>query len=138
MAILSSADYPQVRAIIDPSLDENTLPDSILSMDIYQGRAESEVKSMDPDAETRTGEDLNKIKRAVILLMASYYLESLPDKTASKIETMSFSSWHKRLETRIAQMRSQAAALVREVLANNSTSGKQSFQKLFGKVSATK
>lgn len=45
MALLSSADYPTIRAAMDVSLNDRTLPDEIIGLDIYTGAAERRLAS---------------------------------------------------------------------------------------------
>ncbi len=46
--IITSADYPSVRAALDVTLDSTTMPDSIIALDIYEGVAETDVMAADP------------------------------------------------------------------------------------------
>jgi hypothetical protein len=72
MAIITSADYPEVRAAIDTELNDKNLPDSTISKSIYHDKAEQDVIDKDPDAASRTGTDGERIKRAVIYYCAAY------------------------------------------------------------------
>jgi len=71
VAILSSTDYPAIRAAIDTELDSSTLSDSVIALNIYSGAADQDVYARDPDADTRTGEDGNRIKRAAVYFCAA-------------------------------------------------------------------
>lgn len=71
MAILTSADWPAVRDALDTELDTNSLLDATIARNIYSGAADQDVLALDPDAETRTGEDGNRIQRAAIFFCAA-------------------------------------------------------------------
>lgn len=71
MAILASTDYPAIRAAIDTDLDTGTLSDNAIGLNIYAGAADQDVYARDPDADSRTGEDANRIKRAAVYFCAA-------------------------------------------------------------------
>lgn len=71
MAILSSTEYPAIRAAIDVQLDASSLPDGIIGLDIYIGAADDDVLEIDPTAESRTGDELVLVKRAAIFFAAA-------------------------------------------------------------------
>ena len=70
MAILTSADYPAIRAALDVDLDSSKLPDGIIALDIYKGQADRMVYERDPDADTRTGDDALRITAAAVYFCA--------------------------------------------------------------------
>ena len=78
MSLLTSADYPAIRAALDVHLDSTLLPDSIIALNIYQGAAEMEVKRRDPLAETRTGDDATRVRLAAIYLCAAALAPAIP------------------------------------------------------------
>jgi len=78
LALLTTSDYPAVRAALDTSLDDGDLPDGIIGLSIYQGRAEAFVLRRDPLAQTRTGADAQHVKNAAIFLTAGYLAPALP------------------------------------------------------------
>jgi hypothetical protein len=64
----------EVRAALDPTgllLDEESLPGGAVTRQIYAGAAVTEVLSLDPDAATREGDDLQRIRNALNLLTAA-------------------------------------------------------------------
>jgi hypothetical protein len=71
VAILTSADWPAVRDALDTELDTNSLLDATIARNIYSGAADQDVLALDPDAETRTGEDANRIQRAAVFFCAA-------------------------------------------------------------------
>lgn len=78
MALLTSADYPAIRAALDVALDSTILPDATIALDIYLGAAEREVAALDPDSGTRTGDDLARVKSAVVYLTAALLAPAIP------------------------------------------------------------
>lgn len=71
-ALITSADYPAVRAALDVSLSESELPDGVISQGIYAGAARSEVLERVPTAESETDVDtIERLSRAVIYLTAA-------------------------------------------------------------------
>lgn len=71
MSLLTFADYPAVRAALDTELDETSLADKTIALDIYQGAADREVKGRDPAWATRTGESLLRLRAAAVYLTAA-------------------------------------------------------------------
>lgn len=78
MALLTSADYPEIRDAIDVSLDSDSLPDSVIGRSIYVGRAEAYIAS-------RTTDTDDSAKRACIYYTA-YLLVKLEAIPALKSE----------------------------------------------------
>jgi hypothetical protein len=60
-----------VRDALDTELDTNSLLDATIARNIYSGAADQDVLALDPDAETRTGEDANRIQRAAVFFCAA-------------------------------------------------------------------
>jgi hypothetical protein len=79
MPLLSSGDYPAVRAAIDVSLDELSLPDSIVGLDIYAGTAERYIAS-------RTTGTAEAAKAAAIYYLAALLAPSIPNITSERDE----------------------------------------------------
>lgn len=52
--LIGPAEYPQIRAAIDVSLDATALPDAVLALPIFVPAAIAEVLARDPLAEART------------------------------------------------------------------------------------
>ena len=86
MSIISSNEFPQVRAVLDVSLDTTSLPDEVITQDIYQGRAEREVLAYYPTAESFTGENKDRAKLAVILLTAAYLAPAVVRVTSVNVQ----------------------------------------------------
>lgn len=91
MAILSSADYPAIRALLDVNLDTTLLPDATIALAPFVGAAELEIARRDPSAATRTGDEATHIKLAAILLAAAYLAPSVPRLVSSSMSGVSFS-----------------------------------------------
>jgi hypothetical protein len=79
-ALIDSSVYPEIRALIDSSIAESQLPDSMISMSVFQGMAEKEVVRMYPNAYIETdAAKLSHIQRATIYLTAAFLAPSVPD-----------------------------------------------------------
>jgi len=117
MTVLISATlYPAVRAAIDTSLDSNSLPDSIISLQIYHERAESIVLDVDPDAATRTGAEKTHIENATVFMIASLLAPAVPQITAERVGEISVNrkvDWNKRAEE-LRQLANEELAAVLE------------------------
>lgn len=91
MTILSSSDYPAIRAALDINLDATLLPDATIALAPFVGAAELEIARRDPNAATRTGDEATHIKLAAILLAAAYLAPSVPRLVSSSMSGVSFS-----------------------------------------------
>jgi len=91
MAILSSDEYPAIRAALDTELNTTTLPDSTIALIIYQSAADQDVLNLDPDAESRTGEDANHVLRAAIFFCAARLAPAVVRLTSLAITTRDMS-----------------------------------------------
>lgn len=119
MAILTQADYPDIRAALDADLSEADLPDSILDMTIYSRAADQDVLARDTDAETRTGEAANRIRRAAIYFCAARLAPVVVRLTSLSINTrdMSYNRATFDPTERAAQLRNLAEEEIGEVLS---------------------
>jgi len=82
--LLTSADYPSIRAAIETTLDSATLPDAIIALDLYVGAGMRDVLLIDPLAESRTGTALLHAQTAAILFTASRLVGALPQITLER------------------------------------------------------
>jgi hypothetical protein len=112
--ILTASDFPEIRATLDVSLDITNLPDAVIALDIYLGRATEWVMSRNPAAETYTGAvdaTSRAIRRACVLATAALIAPSLPWLTQ---ETYENQIGYKRvavdLNSLVADLWSQASA----------------------------
>src|SRR5690349_12752640 len=78
---LSAADYPSIRAAIDVSLSEGSLPDAVIGLPIYAGYGEQAVLSSVPDADTATQDRQDHLHTAAILFTAAAIALALPSFT---------------------------------------------------------
>lgn len=79
--ILSPADFPEIRATLDVSLDVSNLPDATIALDINLGRATEWVISQNPDAANYAGAvdaQSRAIRRACVLATAALIAPTLP------------------------------------------------------------
>lgn len=116
MSLLSTSDFPAIRAALDVSLKTTGLPDAVIALPIYQGAAEAEVLAQDPVAESRTGAALQHVVNAAIFLTAAHLAPALPAITAETIGKVSYQrdvDW----AARAGELRSRADAELAAVLA---------------------
>lgn len=85
MAILTSIDFPEVRAVLHMSITTDHLPDATIALPVYQTRAENEVLRRDPVAAGRTGDEAEKVRQATILLLASLIAPAMEMLTSETI-----------------------------------------------------
>ena len=110
MAILTSLDYPAVRAALDVNLNAQSLPDATITQDIFLGAAESDVLRRVPEAESLTGDDLARVKRAAVWLAAAYLAHSVVRITSMSVQTrdLSYSRQTFDPDEKAAELRARA------------------------------
>lgn len=79
MALLSSSDYPAIRALIDTALTAEELPDAVIGYDQVVGYADRLVKTFVPTAEALTGDNLLRAKLAARLIAAAQLALGSPE-----------------------------------------------------------
>lgn len=75
---ITPADFPSIRAAIDVSLTEGSLPDDIIALPIYTGYAEQAVVSKVEDADTATAERQAHLHNAAVLYAAASLVFAIP------------------------------------------------------------
>lgn len=80
--LLTVQTYPSIRAALGVLVDSNLLPDSIIQLDLYAGRAQSWLEAKDPLWATRTGADRQHLVNAVVLRCAGLLASVMPALTA--------------------------------------------------------
>jgi hypothetical protein len=91
MAILTSADYPAVRAAIEATLSVEQAPDAVIAMPIYVGAAEDEIARRAPDAITNPDPTVQAtLKRAAIRLTAALLCPAIPSLTSERYGDQSY------------------------------------------------
>jgi hypothetical protein len=119
--LLSSSDWPAVRAALDVTLDSNSLPDATIALDIFSGKAMREVEARVTDATTLTGDDETAVTNAAVFLTASFLAPSLPALTAGRGQ---FLNWQRKgmdWEQRARDLRAQAEDEIAGLLEPAST-----------------
>jgi len=122
MSILTISDFPAVRACIDVKLTESDLPDDVILEPIYRGAAESWVISRDAIAESRTGEDAEKVSRAAIFYLASLLVPAVARLTSVSVQTsdISYSRPPMDIPARVSELRALAESEISSLLAPES------------------
>jgi len=112
MTILSSADYPAIRAALDVSLNAQQLTDATIGQDIFVGAAEAELLRRVPDAASRMGDDLKRVERALVWLTAALLAHSVVRITSMSVQTrdLSYSRQSFDPERKAAELRGRAEA----------------------------
>jgi hypothetical protein len=108
VAILTSADYPEIRAALSPDLGTDDLPDSVIGRDVYAGAAQREVIAIDPIAESRTGAEAAHIKAAAILLTAARLALRLTRVSSERIASFAATYLPQDPELLAGSLRAQA------------------------------
>lgn len=118
MAILTTAEYPAIRAALDVSLNANDLPDSVIGQSVFLDAAEAELLARVPDAATKTGSDLARVKRALIWLTAAYLAGSVVRVTSMTVQTrdLSYSKAIFNPEQKAAELRTRAEVEIAALL----------------------
>lgn len=70
--------YDDVRSALDPMLDEEALPSSVISSVIHLGQAEAWAKSLDPSWASRAGAELEALYMAIIYRTAGILSPYVP------------------------------------------------------------
>lgn len=118
MALLTTADYPAIRAALDVSLTARDLPDSVIGLAIYVGAAEAEVLVRDPVAASRIGAEKQHLVNAAVFLTAAYLAPALPALTKERFAEYSYEQEVDWL-ARAADLRRRFEAELAAVLAPN-------------------
>lgn len=98
MAILTSDDYPEIRAAIDVSLTKSQPSDDVIGMSIYHAAAENDVLALDPSAESRTGEAAARARRAAIYFCAARLCPAVVRITSLSVNTRDVSYQRKSFD----------------------------------------
>jgi hypothetical protein len=85
MALLTTADFPAVRALLDISVDERSLPDTVILLAPFAPEAEARVLDRVTDAADRTGDEARHLHLAAIALCAALLAPSMPSLTSESV-----------------------------------------------------
>lgn len=123
MAILTSADYPAIRAALDVGLNAQQLPDATIELDTFAGAAEAELVRRIPDAALLVDDDLKRVKRALVWLTAALLAHSVVRITSMSIQTrdLSYSRQTFDPDEKAAELRGRAEAEIAMLLEPNET-----------------
>lgn len=136
MAIIDVSHCDQIRAAILADLADQDLPNDIIAMDIYMGRANAEIVERDADAESRTGADGSRVLRAAIYLCAAYLCPTVERKMRVQVtqRDVSYSRSGFDARARAAELRGMADDEMSQVLTGASP---ERFT-MFGRASGTR
>lgn len=110
MTILTTADYPAIRAALDVGLNATTLPDATIGQSIFVEAAEAELLRRVPDAASMSGGDLARVRRALVWLTAAYLAHSVVRITSLSVQTrdLSYSRQTFNPDEKATELRSRA------------------------------
>lgn len=102
MAIVTTTEYPAVRAAIHYRLKAKDLPDATIGLPIFVPESELDLLALLPDAESFTGTKLSRAKNVVIYWTAARLIPSVPQVTAQSFlgdrEQFQTIDWEKHIE----------------------------------------
>ena len=107
---LSAADYPSIRAAIDISLSEGSLPDGIIALPIYSGQAEQTVLAFVPDADAADADRQAHLHNAAMLFCASSLVFAIPSFTREQGPEFEAEIQRVKPETLAGDLRARAQA----------------------------
>lgn len=124
MNLLTPSLYPQVRAALGILVDDSLLPDSIISMDLYSGRAQAWIEDSDPSWASRTGSDRQHLINAVILRCAGLIAIAMPGFTQERFgpDEYQYTADSPKWNDRAAQLMAEADGELQTVLTDPTVS----------------
>ncbi len=114
--LLSTTNWPAVRAALDVSLDDKQLPDSIIGMDIYSGRAVREVTARVEGATALTGDSEKRVIAAAVFLTAANIAPALPSIMRAESQHLAIQRKEVDWNKRAADLRQAAEDEIAELL----------------------
>lgn len=123
MALLDEGDYDAVRASLDSNLTPANLTNKQIGLPIFRDKAIQMVLDRDPLAETRTGDELARVKRAAVYFCAALLCPVVVRVTSLSIQTrdMNYSRPAFDAEKRAQELNGMAEAEIVEVLEPDAT-----------------
>jgi len=110
MPLLTSADYPAIRAAIEIGLDSTTLPDATIALDLYLGAGQRDVLAVDPLAESRSGTEQLHAQAAAVLFTAARLVGALPQIVSERFPDHEYTRNKWDAAARAGELRSLASA----------------------------
>lgn len=101
-------DYPSVRRAISAALTADILPDDFIGDPVYLDRAVGEVLRLVPDAAARSGDELARVKRAMILMLAARLIPAIPTIKQEQFQDFSQTYFQQDPASRAADLIMQA------------------------------
>lgn len=143
MTIISSTEYPQIRALLDVRLSSTDLSDTTIGRDVFVGAAEDELLAAIPTAASATGDDLVRAKRIVCLLTAARLAPTVVRITSITVDArdMQYSRQTFDPAKRAAELRAMAAeemAELAESLDVSNSDDRRDLPPMFRRVSGTR
>lgn len=89
--LLPPAEYDQVRQVIDVKLDARQLPDTTITQQVFLGAAQDELVRRYPTAAAATGENLERVRRALVYLTAARLCPAVVRLTTVSVQAQGMS-----------------------------------------------
>lgn len=122
MALITTADYQEIREIIDITLTLDELPNEQIGRDAFVGQAQRLVLARDPEAESRTGDELASVRLAALYYAAALLCPTIPILKTVRSEGESIERNPPDLIARAAELRAQAVQMLDSVLTPTTAS----------------
>ncbi len=124
MALLTSSDYPEIRALIDAQLTANDLRDSVIGADVHLGQSEREIVARVSNAQALVdaeGQDGDRVKYAAKCLTAASLVPVAVRLTSLTVQArdMAYSRQAFDPVKRAAELRAMAEATIDQLLADS-------------------
>lgn len=118
-------DYPAIRAALDITLDEAALPDTTIAMDVYLGAAEREVRASVSLPSPPVGENLERVRTAIILITAANLAPAIPQMQSEQLGDYLYKKqavdWKKLAEELRSRANSELTALLTTDIVEQAT-----------------
>jgi hypothetical protein len=116
--LVTTAQYPAVRAAIDVTLTTDEVPDGVIGLTIFAGKAERDAIARATNGvaivASTSGDDFDRLRDVAILLCAALLVPALPQLTSESVGQADYSYRVQGVDPlkRAAQLRAEATALL--------------------------
>jgi hypothetical protein len=116
--LVTTAQYPAVRAAIDVTLTADALPDSVIGLTIFAGKAERDAIARATNGAaivaSTAGDDFDRLRDVAILLCAALVVPALPQITQESVGQRDYEYRAVAVDPlkRAAQLRAEAAVIL--------------------------
>lgn len=130
--LLTVQTYPSIRAALGVLVDISLLPDHIIQLELYAGRAQTWIESKDAAWATRTGADRQHLVNAAVMRCAGLLASVMPSLTAEAFAgEYNYSAQPVDWQERGAQLLADAEDEVQAVIAQEGEEAAAAMPTLF-------